>query len=285
MSRSALQLHPALQERVRAHLEQEYAGVFPKSWVPRHIEEYVEGGEAESFLDEVVIRSPGIRNLLDVGCGYGAFVTLARLRGIESLGVDLASFELSIARERAKQLLPKVDVESTFREASALDLPFAEGSFDCVTMWNLLEHLDDAESAIAEAARVLRPEGRLFIVAPNYASFRSEAHYHVPWLPLFPRRLASRYLRALGRESRFFDEQIYYRTNREVRKILGRQGLHVVNRRAEKLKQPELIRSRRLRAIASVVASLRLSRPVGLALSLALRSPFKRAISVEAVRS
>ena len=49
----------------------------------------------------------------------------------------------------------------------ATDLPFADASFDAVTMFDLLEHVPDDRKAISEALRVLRPQGFLLISTPN----------------------------------------------------------------------------------------------------------------------
>ena len=76
----------------------------------------------------------------------------------------------------------------------------------------------------AEAIRVLKPGGLLYVVCPNYAALRREAHYHVLWLPLMPRRIASRYLRWRGRNPAFFEQHIYYRTNTGVTAFLRRHG-------------------------------------------------------------
>jgi ubiquinone/menaquinone biosynthesis C-methylase UbiE len=59
-------------------------------------------------------------------------------------------------------------------------LPFARNSFDVVTIHQVLHYLDDPEQAIAEAARVLRPGGRLLIVdfAPHDLEFLRERHAH-----------------------------------------------------------------------------------------------------------
>ena len=59
-------------------------------------------------------------------------------------------------------------------------LPLARDSFDVVTIHQVLHYLDDPERAIAEAARVLRPGGRLLIVdfAPHQLEFLRERHAH-----------------------------------------------------------------------------------------------------------
>jgi ArsR family transcriptional regulator len=59
-------------------------------------------------------------------------------------------------------------------------LPFAKNAFDVVTIHQVLHYLDEPERAITEAARVLRPGGRLLIVdfAPHELEFLRERHAH-----------------------------------------------------------------------------------------------------------
>ena len=52
--------------------------------------------------------------------------------------------------------------------ASATELPMEDGSFDLVTFFDCLEHLDDDQAALSEARRVLRPDGLLFASVPAY---------------------------------------------------------------------------------------------------------------------
>ena len=91
--------------------------------------------------------------LLDVGCGSGLLCQLAAGRGAVVSGVDICPELLEIARERT----PSGDL----REGDLAALPFATGSFDVVTGANAFQFAPDPAEGFAEAARVLRPGGRL----------------------------------------------------------------------------------------------------------------------------
>ena len=56
----------------------------------------------------------------------------------------------------------------TVSQASAEQLPFEDGTFDAVTMLDVLEHIADDGAALAEAARVVRPGGALMVAVPAY---------------------------------------------------------------------------------------------------------------------
>lgn len=105
--------------------------------------------------------------VLDVGCGSGETLALARFRGGEVAGIDPAADLLEIARER----LPDADL----RRGDMEDLPYAEASFDAVVHVNSLMFGDDRGKAVREAGRVLTPDGRLAVAVwaePKICEFR-----------------------------------------------------------------------------------------------------------------
>jgi SAM-dependent methyltransferase len=93
--------------------------------------------------------------LVDIGGGTGNYAMALRADGWDPLVVDRSPEMLAVAA--AKDL-------STL-EASAESLPLEDASFDAVTLISVLHHLDDPAAALSEAARVLRPTGRLALVA------------------------------------------------------------------------------------------------------------------------
>ena len=119
----------------------------------------------------------------------------------------------------------------------------AEASLDAVTLWNVIEHVADGYSLLRACARLLKPGGIAYVICPNYAAWRQEAHYHVPWPPLLPRPLASRYLRTLGKDPTYFEQEIFYRTNWQVLRWLARLGLEAYDLTAM---SPMTITTRRL---------------------------------------
>ena len=163
-------------------------------------------------------------------------------------------------------------------------LPLAGLLVRVVTLWNVIEHVPDTPRLLGEAVRVLRPGGRLFLLAPNYLAFRREAHYLVPWLPLLPRPVARCYLRVLGRDPRFLDEEIVYCTAPGVRRALRRLPVRIVDPRLEKLGRPEAIVEPRARAVATVTQRAGASTVLGFALGASARNPLRKAIQVEAVK-
>jgi ubiquinone/menaquinone biosynthesis C-methylase UbiE len=103
--------------------------------------------------------------LLDVGCGTGWLLVEMARGGVaqERLhGVELIESRIAAVR----RALPRADI----RRADARRLPYESGDFDVVTMFTVLSSLPDAmavRTALAEAQRVLSPEGVLLIYEPR----------------------------------------------------------------------------------------------------------------------
>lgn len=98
-------------------------------------------------------------DILDVGCGDGALATTLPRRGAKVTGLDPDPRMLEAARTRAE--VKSFDL--TLVSGRAEDLPFADQTFDRVVAVTVLCFVPEADRAIAEMARVLRPGGRLII--------------------------------------------------------------------------------------------------------------------------
>jgi SAM-dependent methyltransferase len=264
--------------RIMEQLRSEYAGVMDDARLAKFFDEYVEGREAELLVETLGIP-PGAK-LLDIGAGYGAFVRHARLAGITAFGLEPSAFESQCASSRAAEA---DGVRSAwYLRGDGRALPFRDDSYDVVTLWNILEHVPEWRSVVREAVRVLRPGGRLFGVAPNYAAFRREPHYHVAWLPLLPRLLAVRYLRVRKRDPAFFEQHVHYVTAREVRWALQAEGLGIRVSAVEKLRHPEQFRNPRLQRFATILRRAKLDSLAVHALALEARNPIRPRIEIDA---
>ena len=105
----------------------------------------------EAVLDAALVGTG--THLLDVGCGSGLAMVLAAERGAMPSGIDISPGLLGVARER----LPQADL----REGDMEELPFGDAAFDAVIGINAFQFAGDPPRALAQAARVLRPGGRL----------------------------------------------------------------------------------------------------------------------------
>jgi SAM-dependent methyltransferase len=130
--------------------------------------------------------------LLDLGCGSGSF--LAAVGGTRRpwAGMDIALRWLIVARKRLdEEGLSDVPLVCGCAER----LPFADRSFAGVVTGDVIEHVADQAATLAEAHRVLRPGGRLFLASPNRFSLAPEPHVGVWGVGFLPRAWMAGYVR------------------------------------------------------------------------------------------
>jgi ArsR family transcriptional regulator len=130
--------------------------------------------DVEAAIQRLLPSSP-IDSLLDAGTGTGRMLELLAPRVRRGVGVDVSAEMLAIARDRLEQAHAH---HCQVRLADIHRLPFpADLAFDVALFHQVLHYLDDPQAAVVEAARLLKPGGRLLIAdfAPHDLEFlRSE---------------------------------------------------------------------------------------------------------------
>ncbi len=136
---------------------------------------------------------------LDVGCAAGFCMAVLRERGFDVSGVEVSPTIAAHARDRFG--FDTVHV-GTLQEA-----PFAEGSFDLITMWDVIEHVPDARALLSRARELLAPGGLLIVETQD---------------------IDSAFARALGPRWHHYKhaEHIYHHTPSTVRRLLADAGFH-----------------------------------------------------------
>jgi ubiquinone/menaquinone biosynthesis C-methylase UbiE len=137
---------------------------------------HVADAAVETAIRAALADKP-FRSLLDLGTGTGRMLEMFGPDIERGLGLDLSLDMLLMARDRLERAGLK---NCSVRQGDLYDLPLAESSFDAVILHQVLHFLDDGGRAIKEAARVLRPGGRLLVIdfAPHEFEFLREQHAH-----------------------------------------------------------------------------------------------------------
>lgn len=141
--------------------------------------------------------------VLDVGCAAGYFLRVARQHGYDCWGVEVSA---AIAHQ-AQAALGEERVHVGMLESAPPDR-FAPGSFDLVTMWDVIEHVPDPQALLRQAAALLKPGGHLVLETQN---------------------VDSRFASLLGSRWHHYkhEEHIYHFNPLSVRRLLEQTGFEV----------------------------------------------------------
>ena len=239
--------------------------------------EYWRSAKVTEWLD------PPLGLVLDDGCGAGGMCVSLAEEAKHVVGIDCETRFVGAGTRLAAER----DVTNlTFLQADSLGLPCSAETFDTVVSHAVIEHVDDADRYLSEAARVLSPGGRMYLVTSPYLSPHGS---HFPYLRgripvhlLLPRRAAGAVYRWIGAHrpewidapefgSKYLaqhgdveDSLRTFVTVRKLERAIARAGLHIV-RKARHVS----------RAVARIVPSA-----VGLALP---EIPLVRDVTVNSV--
>jgi 2-polyprenyl-3-methyl-5-hydroxy-6-metoxy-1,4-benzoquinol methylase len=148
-------------------------------------------------------RRPG--TLLDIGCAVGFFLDEARQRGWTVFGQEVSQYAAEIARKNLGDCIFSGHAES-------IHLP--ESSVDVVTMWDVIEHLEDPLQVLVRLRRLLKDDGLLVLCTGNIDS----------WLA-----------KLQGSRSRIYNppQHLFFYSPSTLSKLLVEAGFHVIDRHSE----------------------------------------------------
>lgn len=151
-------------------------------------------------LGEMVLPFHDRGKLLEIGCGNGSYLSLMKMLGWSTWGIEPDPTAATIASRSAGCEVYAGTIE---------DAPFEPGSFHAVASNHVLEHVRDPKSFVAGAARLLSSGGRMVVRTPNFQSLGHRV-FGTDWFSLDPPRhlylFTPASLRSLFEESGMFRE-------------------------------------------------------------------------------
>lgn len=108
-----------------------------------------------------MIKGTDAQRVLDIGCGYGFFLESLDESGYCTCGMDLSRAALKEAKKRTK---------ANLAQACSTGIPFKASFFDAVTLFDVIEHVQNYDLALKEIHRVLKPGGYVFLITLNASS-------------------------------------------------------------------------------------------------------------------
>jgi ubiquinone/menaquinone biosynthesis C-methylase UbiE len=194
----------------------------------------------EDFFDEPLAAL----SCLDVGGSTGVIDhRLAQELG-RVVGIDIDQKAINYARQNFVRDNLEFDV------GDAMQLAFADDSFDVVICSHVYEHVPDAEQLMAEIYRVLRPGGACYF-SGNVRIMINEPHYNLPFLSLLPRPLAHLYLRVTGKGRYYHEKHLGYGA---LRRLMAAFEVH--NYTARVIAEPDRYRVEYMLPAGSLKARL-----------------------------
>lgn len=171
---------------------------------PKHARQYRRGLMGAAARAEAALAAwescngasdcSGSGSLLDIGCGTAPLLRVAAPRFDKLIGIDIAFRWLVVAKKR----LAEASLDLPLICACAEALPLPDNAFDRVVADSVIEHVRDQSRALAEAYRVMRPGGRLFLATPNRLSLGPDPHVGIWAGGFLPRALIDACVRRQG---------------------------------------------------------------------------------------
>ena len=153
------------------------------------------------------------KRLLDVGCGSGSFVYLAKDKYEDLYGIDISKYRLVEAR--------KLGIKTCRIDLDVDTIPYPNDYFDTVTCLDVLEHLKDPRKVLNEIYRVLKENGQLIVSTPNIRY----------WWYIYSLAVLGRFPSTSSDTSAYDGGHIHYFTYSDVAKLMREAGVVVVGQK------------------------------------------------------
>jgi len=186
-------------------LEKAYSDEYYEPWLGNQRRKRIKMWESRfKTLNNFSVRKG---NLLDIGCGEGLFLEIAKRNGWHVTGTEISSFAVKYGREKHG-----LDIY----QGEITDIGFPDKVFDVITMWHVLEHTTNPVAVLKEARRILKDDGVFIVAVPNLNNFISQWVYRL----------------VKGKKMHLFDPEdrelhLYHFTPKTIRLALEKTGFRI----------------------------------------------------------
>ena len=166
-------------------------------------------------LNDYLKNTSGL-TLLDIGSSSG-IMTLEYAKQFKNvIGIDLDKRAIEFAKRNNKTH----NIE--YFESPIEESGFKDENFDVITCSHIYEHVPSDIVLMDEIYRLLKPGGICYLAAGNKYSI-VEAHYKLPFLSFFPKKVADAYIRLFTNEKEYYEK---HRSLRGLKKLVSRFNIH-----------------------------------------------------------
>lgn len=116
----------------------------------------------KTILDEILVINPSPQNILDVGCAVGFFLNVCKEHNIHAEGLERSDFARDYGIKQFGHTIHKGTIELN---------TIPNNSYDVITLFDVIEHVQDVNKAFMEIGRILKPNGLIVINTPDNGSF------------------------------------------------------------------------------------------------------------------
>ena len=183
-----------------------------KSTLQSNLERFT--GQAELVKKHISLKGARV---LDIGCGGGLFFHLLKSEGAETVGIELSEARALFAKEEYDLQIHRIPVEKDFWQKKQKE------SFDVVTLWDVIEHVNYPLDALISSRNLLKPGGYVMLDTPCKDGFyyKFGAFTYALTFGKFPT-----FLNAMYSDHTFGHKQIL--STREMKGLVEMAGLEVV---------------------------------------------------------
>ncbi|WP_097651357.1 class I SAM-dependent methyltransferase [Candidatus Chloroploca asiatica] len=186
-------------------------------YIENQLQSNPERFEKQAGVVKQRFRSIRGKRILDIGCGGGLFLSKLKKDGAQVIGIELSDPRAQYARTKHNLEIVKRPIEDDFWKDQ-------QSSFDVVTLWDVIEHVNYPEQTLRYSAMMLKTGGCLFIDTPCRDSFY---HRFGEITYKYTNGRFPTFLNAMYSAHPFGHKQIF--SSSEIRCILERVGLEVVS--------------------------------------------------------